>query len=750
MFRIRRIYDEVLPVNRSAIEQVKAIMRSRFSAVPAEEIDQIGRHLHDPFLKRFRAILFVAENGRQRVHGFAFLLHEPKIRFCYLDWIATQVGKASGGIGGALYERIRQEASALGAQGLFFECLPDDRALCPREDLLPENRARLKFYERYGARPVVGTAYEEPYKPGQSCMPHLVYDPLGRKEAPRRDYVRAVVKAILERKYAGVVPAAYVQRVMASIVDDPVRLRDLRYLKPAAVSPGVARGACEPIALVFHDQHSIHHIHEQGYVESPVRVRSILKEIGGSPIFEVVPAASFPDRYITSVHDVDFFHFIRRTCTEAKEDSSIYPYVFPVRNKARPPKDRTVLAGYFCIDTFTPITHHAYAAARGAVDCALTAAQQILAGRRIAYALVRPPGHHAERRAFGGFCYFNNNAIAAQFLRQHGRVAILDIDYHHGNGQQDIFYDRQDILTISIHGHPSFAYPYFSGFREEIGAGDGAGFNLNLPLPENIDGEKYRKTLASALRRITDFRPHFLVLALGLDTARGDPTGTWALTAKDFEANGRMLGELGLPTLVVQEGGYRTRTLGVNARHFFEGLSAAHCSAPPPRRPEKAAPTAHRIRHHVEPQDPQRVRRLVESTGFFSRAEVAVAEELVMERIAKGAGSGYHFVFIELNGQLAGYTCYGPVPMTASSFDLYWIAVAPDTQGKGFGRLLMLETERLIRQAGGTKIYADTSGREQYEGTRVFYERMGFGVATILEDFYAPGDGKVIYARKLT
>jgi acetoin utilization deacetylase AcuC-like enzyme len=196
----------------------------------------------------------------------------------------------------------------------------------------------------------------------------------------------------------------------------------------------------------------------------------------------------------------------------------------------------------------------------------------VLEGYRIAYALVRPPGHHAERRAFGGFCYFNSAAISAEFLSRLGPVAVLDIDYHHGNGTEDIFYDRPDVLTLSIHGHPRFAYPYFSGFEEEKGTGAGAGFNANYPLPEQVDGARYRQALEKALRRIERFRPKFLVLAFGLDPAKGDPTGTWTLGAKDFEQNGRMIGSLYLPTLVIQEGGYRTRSLGVNARNFFAGL----------------------------------------------------------------------------------------------------------------------------------------------------------------------------------
>ena len=332
------------------------------------------------------------------------------------------------------------------------------------------------------------------------------------------------------------------------------------------------------MALVVNDRHDIHHIHERGYVESPVRVRSILAGLEKSGLFQRLPAAEFPERHITAVHDADFVHYIRRACREAPEKQSLYPYVFPIRNKARPPKERSVLAGYYCIDTFTPLNRNAYPAARHGVDCALTAARQLLGGRRLAYALVRPPGHHAERRSFGGFCYFNNNAIAAHYLSRQGKVAILDIDYHHGNGQQDIFYRRSDVLTLSIHGNPTFAYPYFTGFREEIGDGDGEGYNLNLVLAEDTDALRYRRALAEALGRIEEFAPQFLVVALGLDTAKGDPTGTWSLTAKDFEINGRLIGELGLPTLVIQEGGYRSRTLGTNARRFFVGLSASLCA----------------------------------------------------------------------------------------------------------------------------------------------------------------------------
>ena len=190
----------------------------------------------------------------------------------------------------------------------------------------------------------------------------------------------------------------------------------------------------------------------------------------------------------------------------------------------------------------------------------------------MAYALVRPPGHHAERKYFGGFCYLNSNAVAANYLSKKGKVVILDIDYHHGNGQQNIFYKRDDVYTISIHGDPLYAYPNFTGFADERGAEKGEGYNLNIPLKKGTDGKNYRKALNLAIQEIKKFNPTFLVIALGLDTAQGDPTGTWLLSSQDFVENGKMLAKLNLPTLIVQEGGYKTRDLGINARHFFEGL----------------------------------------------------------------------------------------------------------------------------------------------------------------------------------
>ena len=763
MFLIRKVQDATSPLNKAAIAEAQRIMRAQFPGMGQDDIDRLPDLLANPLKYKFVGRLFVAEGTNGKVLGMAQLLHAPDVGFCYLEIISASVGGTGRGTGAALYERCREEAIALGAHGLYLECLPDEPDLSPDEKVRKDNARRLAFYERYGARPIVNTLYETPVTPGTTNPPYLVLDPLGRPELPGLMQVRRVFRAILERAYSGVCTPEYVEMVVNSVVDDPIRLREPRYVKrrkPMAIT-GASQHA--PIVLVTHDGHSIHHVHDRGYVEAPIRVSAIMAELQGSGMFERIAPRRFPDRHILEVHDAKLVDYIRRASEMAGNKKSIYPYVFPLRNPNRPPKDQTVLAGYYCIDTFTPLNQSAYLAARAAVDCALTAATKVLEGRKLAYALVRPPGHHAEKHVFGGFCYFCNAAIAAHFLSRYGRIAILDIDYHHGNGQQDIFYERKDVLTVSIHGDPSFAYPYFSGFRNETGAGRGAGYNFNMPLPERLTPEQYRAALADALKIVRRFDPAFLVVSAGFDTAKGDPTGTWSNGPSDFAEIGRLIGQESYPTLIVQEGGYRVRTLGLNVRSFFEGLvrGAAAPILPPMKK------FGHRHKPHsandrdkvdageiswrdfVKADDEERVRRLVAATGFFTPDEIEIAAELVRERVGKGAASGYEFITAEVGDQLVGYACYGPIAGSDISHDLYWIAVSPESRGRGIGHLIMARVVEAVRASGGKLIYADTSSSPKYAATRAFYLAQGFKQQALLPNFYRLGDGKVIFERRL-
>jgi acetoin utilization deacetylase AcuC-like enzyme len=299
-----------------------------------------------------------------------------------------------------------------------------------------------------------------------------------------------------------------------------------------------------------------------------------LRGLEQSPI-ERVATRRFAEEHLTAVHHPSLVAYLKAMGQRLDEKALIYPEVFPIRRPDRIPRALEDRAGYFCADTFTPLTRNTYRAARDATDVALTAASLVAGGERLAYALCRPPGHHAERRIYGGFCYFNNSGVAAHYLSRLGKVALLDIDYHHGNGAQDIFYTRSDVFTLSIHGHPSHAYPNFSGYSDERGEGVGIGFNQNYPLEPPVDDERYLTVLDRALKLIERFDPRYLVVSLGFDIMPGDPTGAFAVGAQGMRRIARRLGHLGRPILIVQEGGYAVRNLRIGAQAFFAGPADA-------------------------------------------------------------------------------------------------------------------------------------------------------------------------------
>jgi len=572
MLKIRRIFSA--GHEETIVRQVQDIFRHRFSDVAAYA-DGIPTMLEDPYTSGYRSVLLVAERGLDKVVGFSLILYLPEIRSCLLDFIAVAPGVKGGGMGSALYEGTREFAHSVKARALYLEALPDDPELEPDPELLKENRLRLQFYERYGVRPVVGTAFETPI--GDGPAPYLLYDDLGSGKSLSRKHARKAVQLILERKYPNVASPQYIKEVVDSFRDDPVRIREPKRPKQNIASiPVEKRRLASPFIVVFSENHVLHHVNDRGYVERPARVRVIMESLNPLQIFEKRGPKHFGESVLRTVHSRDFVSYLKLVCKGLSAKRPVYPYVFPIRRPERQPKDKALRAGYYCMDTFTPLSKNSYEAARAAVDVALTAAEEVLHGRILAYAVCRPPGHHAERRIYGGFCYFNNAAIAADYIvRRGGRVAILDVDFHHFNGTQDIFYNRSDVFTISIHGHPSYAYPYFSGFADERGVGEGKGFNRNFPLHDGCSEEKYLETMERAFVALTKFKPNFLVVSLGFDTMKGDPTGGFLVTPRGMGKIGRRLMELRVPTLVVQEGGYSLTNLRLGARAFFQGAATA-------------------------------------------------------------------------------------------------------------------------------------------------------------------------------
>jgi acetoin utilization deacetylase AcuC-like enzyme len=312
--------------------------------------------------------------------------------------------------------------------------------------------------------------------------------------------------------------------------------------------------------------------------EAPARADLILQAVQRAG-FEVSEPRAFPQAVLESVHDAAFVEFLR-TAHEAwragGKDGSMLPSAFPARGLRRDhvPSGINGKMGYYAFDPSTPIVEGTWAAAFAAAQCALTAAAWIVEGARSAYALCRPPGHHASHATYGGYCYLNNAALAAQHLRAQGfrRVAVLDVDAHHGNGTQEIFWERADVQYVSIHGTPETDYPYYLGYADERGAGAGEGFTHNFPMERDTRWPEYSATLDAALDVVARFTPDALVVSLGVDTFEGDPISPFALGGEHFPLIGRRIAELRLPTIFVQEGGYAIADIGANVAGVLSGF----------------------------------------------------------------------------------------------------------------------------------------------------------------------------------
>jgi acetoin utilization deacetylase AcuC-like enzyme len=317
------------------------------------------------------------------------------------------------------------------------------------------------------------------------------------------------------------------------------------------------------------------------------RAEAIRETLAGDSSFDLGLAAQWGSAPIEAVHDPGLRRFLETAWAEYQEvmgptpdviaDVFYRPALRRGMSEGREPASVVGRLGWWSFETTTPVTEGTYEAATGSVDVAMTAAQIVLDGERAAYALCRPPGHHATSSNYGGYCFFNNAAIAAHHIATTTgtKVTVLDVDYHHGNGTQEIFYERGDVQYVSLHGDPVRAYPYTIGYADETGAGAGAGCNLNVPLPERIGDDAYLDVLTGALSAIGAFGPSVVVVSLGLDTFVTDPICDFSITAEGFERCGRAVGSLGLPTVVVQEGGYDVDMLGENVRRWLTGLAAS-------------------------------------------------------------------------------------------------------------------------------------------------------------------------------
>lgn len=340
-----------------------------------------------------------------------------------------------------------------------------------------------------------------------------------------------------------------------------------------------------PIAAWFHPDQLLHHPTREWHdgavtphPESPERLQRIYEALCDEPRCTVQPTtASTPARLLASVIDPRLWSLYQLSAS-LPEGCELHPTVF----SARPPRAVSSLheLGAFARDTYAPLTRHTFRAVQAAADTAWSAARALSAGHRLSYAACRPPGHHASRTEFGGYCYVNQAVIAARELCKRGPVAVIDLDVHHGNGTQALLWRSSRCLLIDLHRDTTHTYPYFSGHADEVGAGPGRGHTLNLPLPPGTDAPHYLRTLhEEALHRLRAFGPVALVISAGFDTYHLDPLADFTLRTADYEQIGALLGGLGLPTCVIQEGGYYLPDLGHNAIALLSGLHAGQRGA---------------------------------------------------------------------------------------------------------------------------------------------------------------------------
>jgi len=340
---------------------------------------------------------------------------------------------------------------------------------------------------------------------------------------------------------------------------------------------------------IYNAAHALHRAQHEFFrgekvpaFEKPERADWVLTAVQAAGLGPVLAPDAHGDATILKVHSESYVRFLQGAHAEYLAlggTGDAFPSVWPVRGMRADVEPRNFAArmGLYSFDSGSPLTAGTWAATRGGADCALTGAALLAAGEGSAFVLSRPPGHHAGRDFFGGYCFLNQAAIAAQALRDAGsaRVAILDVDYHHGNGTQDIFYERGDVYFASIHGDPLTEYPFFLGHADETGRGAGAGCNLNLPLAAGSPVDAWFAALDVALQGVAAFKPDALVVSLGVDTFEGDPISHFALKTSDYPRVGQAIARLKLPSLFVLEGGYAVAEIGDNVAGVLTGFAGA-------------------------------------------------------------------------------------------------------------------------------------------------------------------------------